>query len=342
MELSDILQCEKQRAGFQIRDAVKLIYQNEFGGGHLISDPDLALERLRQEINGCDPSGMPLFTDIGNGVCRVDLSSAAGRISAETLFRIFYLSSREKRGDVDSFKAKLGLVYELGFDRGEVDEFLTEYATAGFSSLSHSDTYRAANRPAYRVILAGYARFFDVFSAVDRLSRFSGPIIIGIDGMCAAGKSTLGKMLAEVYDANLFHADDYFLPADMRTPERLAQPGGNLHRERLAEEVLLPLARGEKAVTRRFDCGEMALEPPVEHALRRVNIVEGSYCLHPELREAYTLKIALRTAPETQIERLRGRDPERERAYVEKWIPLENSYFDFTGLFEAADKVIRT
>ena len=30
-------------------DAVKLIYQNEFGGGHLIRDEDAALRYLRQE-----------------------------------------------------------------------------------------------------------------------------------------------------------------------------------------------------------------------------------------------------------------------------------------------------
>ena len=33
----------------QPRDAVKLIYQNEFGGGHLIRDEQTCLNYLRQE-----------------------------------------------------------------------------------------------------------------------------------------------------------------------------------------------------------------------------------------------------------------------------------------------------
>ncbi len=342
MELHDILSHESRRPGFQLRDAAKLLYQNEFGGGHLISDPEAALERLKSEMAGCEKTDEPLISELGNGVARVNLSPAAGRISPETLCRIFVLSSKEISGDPESFKGKLKLLYDLGFDRAEVDAFLTEYAAAGYPMLSHSESYRAANRPAYRVISAEYARFFDVFSNLDRLSRFAGPVVIGIDGMCAAGKSTLGKMLAEVYDGNLFHADDYFLPAELRTTERLSEPGGNMHRERLLSEVLLPLERGAPVVTRRFDCGKMELEPPVEHKPRRVNIVEGSYCLHPALRDHYTLKLALRTDAKTQLGRLKARDPERFYDYVNRWIPLENRYFEACGVFPAADVVVET
>ena len=33
-------------------DAVKLLYQSEFGGGHMISDPSQSLEHLIHEKNG--------------------------------------------------------------------------------------------------------------------------------------------------------------------------------------------------------------------------------------------------------------------------------------------------
>ena len=57
------------------QDGVKLIYQNEFGGGHLIADPVRSLERLRAEYAAL-PSGLsaPLAEDIGNGMARVNLS----------------------------------------------------------------------------------------------------------------------------------------------------------------------------------------------------------------------------------------------------------------------------
>ena len=342
MELHDILSHESRRPGFRLRDAAKLLYQSEFGGGHLIADPASALAWLKSETAGCEITDEPLISPIGGGFCRVNLAPAAGRISPETLCRIFVLSSRRPAGDLENFKTKLALLYRLTFDPAEVDTFLTEYAAQGYPMLSHSESYRAANRPAYRVIRQEYARFLDVFSGIDRFSRFAGPVVVGIDGMCASGKSTLGAMLAEVYDGNLFHADDYFLPVKMRTAHRLSESGGNMHRERLLEEVLLPLERGAPVVTRRFDCGKMALEAPVEHTPRRVNIVEGSYSLHPALRDFYTLKIALRTAPDTQLDRLKARDPGRIYDYVNRWLPLENRYFDASGMYAAADLVIET
>lgn len=184
--------------------------------------------------------------------------------------------------------------------------------------------------------------FSPVFDAVERLIHASAPVIIGIDGMCASGKSTLGRALSEAYDAELYHADDYFLPPDKRTAQRLSAPGGNMDRERLTQEVLLPISRGEGPVTRRFDCSSLSLEMPVEHKISKINIVEGSYSLHPDLCGFYTLKIALRTTPEVQLRRLHARAPSRVPDFISKWIPLENAYIKETSLYSRADMVIDT
>ena len=49
-------------------DAVKLIYQNEFGGGHLIKDTSACLNFLRQEYDATpQKSNFPLIEEIGNG-----------------------------------------------------------------------------------------------------------------------------------------------------------------------------------------------------------------------------------------------------------------------------------
>ena len=72
-----------------------------------------------------------------------------------------------------------------------------------------------------------------------------GPAILAIDGRCASGKSTLGQELAEKWNASLFHMDDFYLQPHQRTEERLAEPGGNVDRERFLKEVLLPLRSGQ-------------------------------------------------------------------------------------------------
>ena len=60
----------------QPQDAVKLIYHNEFGGGHLIRDEEACLNYLRREYADLekDPSAQ-LYEEIGNGIVRVNLAA---------------------------------------------------------------------------------------------------------------------------------------------------------------------------------------------------------------------------------------------------------------------------
>ena len=53
--------------------------------------------------------------------------------------------------------------------------------------------------------------------------------------------------------------DDFYLQPHQRTEERLAEPGGNVDRERFLQEVLIPLHEGHDAVYRVFDCQILAL-----------------------------------------------------------------------------------
>ena len=41
----------------------------------------------------------------------------------------------------------------------------------------------------------------------------------------------------------VFHLDDFFLPFEKRTPQRLSTPGGNVDHERAQRELFLPLSR---------------------------------------------------------------------------------------------------
>ena len=111
----------------------------------------------------------------------------------------------------------------------------------------------------------------------------NGISVIALDGRAAAGKSTLAAALAETLQAAVIHMDDFFLPPALRTPQRLAQPGGNIHYERFAEEVLPALTKDEWTpfADRIYDCGVKALHGERVIGMSEVRIVEGSYALHP-------------------------------------------------------------
>ena len=52
---------------------------------------------------------------------------------------------------------------------------------------------------------------------IDELLAEKDMILVAIDGKCTSGKTTLASKLAELYDCNVFHMDDFFLRPEQRT-----------------------------------------------------------------------------------------------------------------------------
>jgi len=143
-------------------DALKLLYQNEFCGGHLIQDENACLARLRAEYATVrHDRTMPLTEDIGNGIVRVNLAALPPE-KLDALGDAFLRSSVEHRGSMAAFLETLNAVAErfafIGFPFAKTNFFtyLDEYRKAGYPAVSHSDAYRAAYHPAYRVVLTNY------------------------------------------------------------------------------------------------------------------------------------------------------------------------------------------
>lgn len=144
----------------QPADVVKLIYQNEFGGGHLISDSGAALRYLRREYDTVerDPASLPA-EKIGGGMLRVNLAAITEE-QVDKLGEAFLQSAAEHKGEPERFLQKLEVLRRLtagqvfAFDTGRLEAYLADYAAAGYPMVSHSDAYRQAYKPAYRVVLA--------------------------------------------------------------------------------------------------------------------------------------------------------------------------------------------
>ena len=142
----------------QPTDAVKLIYQNEFGGGHLIRDEEACLNYLHREYESVekDPT-MSLYEDIGNGIVRVNLVAVKPE-DLEQLGKDFIQSAAEHTGTRERFLQKLDVLRQLtaaglfGFGIIELEDYLLDYINSGCLMVSHSEQYRQNYAPAYRVI----------------------------------------------------------------------------------------------------------------------------------------------------------------------------------------------
>lgn len=334
-------QCARYPA-LDTQDLVKALYQSEFGCGHLVSDPQKGLAWLSEELRTCrqpEPPP-PLVEPLGESFCRVHLQAAAAcGLSAQTLFRLFELSAAEPSGNMEAFLSQLDTLEALAQAGGlplsasEAHDFLAGYRRAGCPATHHSEAFRRSYAPAYRVIRADYARFLPLFAAIDKLIAGDAPVTVAIEGSSATGKSTLAVLLARIYDCNVFHMDDFFLQPHQRTPERFAQPGGNVDYERFFEEVLLPLCARKPFSYRPFSCATMSLADPVEVVPKQLSIVEGAYSMHPALRSCYDLSVFLKIDPQSQADRIRLRNGlEMLKRFLDEWIPLEKRYFEHFGI----------
>lgn len=189
------------------------------------------------------------------------------------------------------------------------------------------------------------ALYAPALRAIEALLRETpGPVLVAVDGRCAGGKTTFAQKAARLFDGcNVFHMDDFFLPFEKRTPERLATPGGNVDHERAAAELFEPLRRGEAVAHRRFDCSTGILGQPEAVPFRRLSLIEGSYALHPALAGYSQLHIFFTCSPEIQLARLKRREsPESLEKFKQRWIPMEEAYFQGLSIERLCDITVDT
>lgn len=165
--------------------------------------------------------------------------------------------------------------------------------------------------------------------------------VIGIDGNCAAGKSTFAATLSKQFGFQVIHTDDFFLFPEMRTTQRLSTPGGNIHHERFVNEVIDGIKSKTEFLYGVFDCRKGKIDKYLTVDPSLPIIIEGAYSLHPKFFDIYDLKIFFEIDKKTQLERIEKRNGcEALKTFCSKWIPLENKYFEFYGIKEKCDLCI--
>ena len=315
------------------RDAVKLCYQAAFGAEHLLCDIDGARRYLFDEVENTEPCDIPLFEQISSEVCRVNIAAwkNAG-LNATWLFKMFAGSVREKRGSAELFKSYL----ETARNTLAIDGFDTFLETYTGGAVHHSEEYRAAERPAYRIVDMRYARLIPILRQITADTR-----VIALDGRAASGKTTGAGLLSSVLDAPVVHMDDFFLPPSLRTSERFSAAGNNVHHERFTDEVLPHLRERSTFSYRVFDCGIMDYGGRREVWESDIRIVEGAYSLHPAFGDYADVKVFFDITKDEQMRRIIARNgTEMARMFESRWIPLEEEYYKAYGIEQCADVVV--
>ncbi|MFR5601644.1 MAG: hypothetical protein ACLTKI_04500 [Lachnospiraceae bacterium] len=361
MDCSTLLKQQIQRyPQMEIRDVCKLLYQRNFGCGHLVTEEKQSLRRLQDEAKeygqylqqNAEVKDSSRLMWSQQRIWTIVSGILDEGLSVETLNQIFCESAKagfpgDSLAELSSAEAAvrervcleqelqefLDLCQEgeLPFSEKEAAEEIHRWRAAGFPAVSHSEAYRTAYHPAYRVAESRYLSYLPVFVEIDRKlqeKENTQRITIAIDGPCAGGKTTLGELLERIYGCSLFHMDDFFLRPEQRTEARYKEPGGNVDYERFRAEVLDRLDDENGVTYQRYDCHLGQLHETVHVPRHRLNLVEGAYSQHPYFGDCYDIRFYLDAGLELRLDRILKRNgPCMLERFKEQWIPMEEAYF---------------
>ena len=316
-----------------IQDIFKFLYQSAFGCEHLVSSLEKATDFISKEYENISYTDELIIEPLDGNYSRVPLAYIHQGLSATTFGKLFVASAKKEINGLSNLIQKINVAKELvaegtlPFEAEEFDKAIEKWQAEGYGPVHHSEVFRETYRPSYRVLSNEYIPYLDFFVELDkRLAK--GNVVLAIEGGSASGKTTLGDILSELYDCGVFHMDDFFLRPIQRTPERYAEVGGNVDRERFLQEVLQPLSKGETVKYRKFDCGVMHMGEEIHVEPKTLTVIEGAYSMHPELAKYYDFSVFLDISPELQKERIQKRnEPQLAKRFFEEWIPLERQYF---------------
>jgi uridine kinase len=170
---------------------------------------------------------------------------------------------------------------------------------------------------------------------VNKLSRSKEVVLIAIDGVGGAGKTTLAELLKkELENSVIVQLDDFYSPT-LQATDLL----------RLKEQVLLPLHNHQEA---KYQIYEWKADSFSDwHILKPegIFIFEGVYALDKNIRDYYDLKVWVDYPADLGLKRGVTRDILRDGVdntdkWKNIWMPLEEKYKNEQEPNKSADYII--
>ena len=150
----------------QLDDIYKLLHQAALGPGHAVDNPAAARQRLDQELAALGEAPAEPLQDIispDGRLGRVHLRSylATGG-NPDALHRAFVETANSYPASPDKLAKFCGCLGDLAaaggipFARENVLAYFEKIARDGYPAIHHSEAFRSAYRPAYRVVAIDY------------------------------------------------------------------------------------------------------------------------------------------------------------------------------------------
>jgi uridine kinase len=166
-------------------------------------------------------------------------------------------------------------------------------------------------------------------------------LFVAIDGGAGAGKSMLARGIREhLKSVSILRTDDFFRPLNEHPIAQLsAEKLYELYFpwERMRDEALIPLHRGETARYQRYDWSTDRLLDWVSVEPAEIVLVEGVYSSRPEIRPMLDAVIVVEASRAERLRRVLARDPNGVDDWMTAWMSAEDWYLNQIRPQDAAD-----
>lgn len=210
----NLIQHCKNYPALQAEDVFKYLFQSAFGCEHFVSNEEMALAYIKREYETVSCTEAPKIEPLDGVYSRVYLSCLNEGLSPETLAKLFCLSAKKEENGSALLQEKIEVAKalvasgELPLDGDTFAQKLDAWRALGYPAVHHSEAFRNAYKPAYRVIANRYAEQLSLFAKTDKGAiegtKMQKAIVIGCPG---SGKTTFAEKLRAQTNLPLFHLD---------------------------------------------------------------------------------------------------------------------------------------
>jgi uridine kinase len=174
----------------------------------------------------------------------------------------------------------------------------------------------------------------DIAKAINKKRFKYKPVIIAIEGIGGAGKTTFSKKLSErLGDSYVISMDDFILKDKISDNVK-----SNFDRDRLRQQVLQPIKNNEPAYYQRLEWITNTLSEPIIIPNVTYLIIEGVSSSDPSISEYFDYIIWIDTPAE--IAKLRGskRDKNAGNNNDELWENWTKTYVEYKEIYHPEQK----
>lgn len=177
---------------------------------------------------------------------------------------------------------------------------------------------------------------------LEELTNNKNEAIIAIDGMSGSGKSTFANELSKIFDTNIFHIDDFFQKPVISEHDELSKFGSNINYELINTSIINNINKKLSISYKPFNFKTHSHLDAITVNYKKINIIEGSFSMHPKLINNYEYMIYMKVGFIKQRYRIYKRSGlKRLIKFIKIWIPNENKYNKALEISKKANIIVK-